>query len=220
ENKNNLMKELNLNLVYFKERNKMIEYYKDFEKELSDLIGTKDDQLTDAFDKVQKKFENKKKEKESVLILEDDVRFTTHLHSEYYLEKAMKELEDKDKNWGMLFLGHFDYAPWSSEDISDHLVRPSEPVDLHGYVVHQRFYKELIGLMEDELKVSDRERVPVDVVIRDYVKGANNVYATKKHLAVQKASSNSDILGYDVNWIKYDQKGIDGPVKNVSAIKV
>lgn len=149
--------------------------------------------------------EAKEKNLEKVFILEDDVRFTLHKHNPYYLEKAMGELPS---DWGMLYLGHFDLMAWGSEEISDHLVRPSFPVDLHGYVIHERFYETLIALLEEELKEAEGKKArPIDVVIGNFVRNSTQVYATKDNLAVQIALK-SDILNpkFDVNWIKYDQK--------------
>ncbi len=160
--------------------------------------------------------EAKEKNLPTILILEDDVRFSPNHLSGAYLQKTLKELPE---NWDMLFLGHYDYEPNKAKNYSDHLVRPGCPYDLHAYVVNARMYDRLINSLEAELKKENGQMRAIDVVIGEDIAPNNEVFACKANVAFQDEGQSSITNQFIAGNYKKEVKALNSMFKPIESIK-
>lgn len=126
----------------------------------------------------------KESEISSVVILEDDVVFCEDFNKEFNL--CMNEMPE---NWDMIFFGsNHVYPPIK---ISDRIFKLQRAYSAHCYVIRDRMYDKLIGLIEPMYE-------PLDVTYAN-IQLISNCYVFNPHLVWQRPGY-SDICEMVVDY--------------------
>lgn len=123
-----------------------------------------------------------------VLILEDSARFLPPYFTTDYVRRAKKELP---KDWGVLFLGHYDAEKKNIKAYSDHLVKPGLPYDMHAYLVNASMYDPLIDALEKESKKAQM-RSSGRMIGEDFAQ-TGKLFACKENVVVRSNSTGAAV---------------------------
>jgi len=134
------------------------------------------------------------KDYESVLILEDDVKFLDGFEETF--KNAMEQV--KDLEWDMLYLGGRHQKPVTYE--SENIVKMSCTYGAYAYIVHKRAYPKILNYIFHEDNGTE-----LDTFYAHGLHANANCYCIYPHI-VEPEKNESDVYGKEIDYVEEARK--------------